>query len=111
MPAATKDTVDPDTVHTEVVEEAYETESELDAEADKAKEPVVNDYGAGSVRSDRLRSKHVTTLKPPVRGRVDDAVVHVHAVHIIVGEPITGGVVGERCATISGILSPRFVPA
>ena len=48
VPAATKLTVDPDTVHTEVVEDAYETESELDAEADKVKEPAVNDCGAGS---------------------------------------------------------------
>ena len=48
VPAATKDTVDPDTVHTDVVEEAYETESELDAEADKSREPVVNDCEAGS---------------------------------------------------------------
>ena len=48
VPAATKVTVDPDTVHTDVVEEAYETESELDAEADKAKEPVVNNCEAGS---------------------------------------------------------------
>ena len=50
MPAATKLTVDPLTVHTDVVEEAYETERELDAEADKAKEPVVNDCEAGSAK-------------------------------------------------------------
>ena len=34
VPAATKVTVDPDTVHTDVVKEAYETVSELDALAD-----------------------------------------------------------------------------
>ena len=65
VPAATKLTVDPDTVHTEVVEEAYETESELDAEADKAKEPVVNDCEAGSVKVIDCVVSIVTTLKPP----------------------------------------------
>ena len=50
VPAATKLTVDPLTVHTDVVEDAYETERELDAEADKATEPSLSNCEAGSVK-------------------------------------------------------------
>ena len=50
VPAATKLTVDPLTVHTDVVEDAYETERELDAEADKANEPSPSDCEAGSTK-------------------------------------------------------------
>jgi hypothetical protein len=50
VPAATKDTVDPLTVHTDVVEDAYETASELDAEADKANEPSPSNCEAGSAK-------------------------------------------------------------
>ena len=50
-PAATKDTVEPDTVHTDGVEEEYDTESELDAVAAGVKDPLLSvcEFGWGKV--------------------------------------------------------------